>query len=265
MSTEGISELLVDVSNGHVALNDAGTIAFVGVALGGNHALYVSTRTGWSKAFTQVGVMLTDPSINDTGEISILAYTDAEEGIDLLKKDTIAPVVVVPGQNGFVGLANENDLNERGQIVYRAEPPDTIVLVDRGQHRVVALNAGQQFSLNNSGHVAVAGDAGVTQFSPLRGTSQQISSNPTYTVSLADSGDVAFSDGFALMFSQKAIGSSVVRTAVPVVKVGDVVDGVQVISIDMHRRSLNSKGEIVFVVALSNGRYSVMLARPSHP
>jgi len=265
-SNPGIQESLVDVSAGHVSINDRGAVAFIGVTNNAQWVLYVLGRQGWKKVYQGSGETLTDPTINNAGDVLVQFGRPDHEGFYRIRNGNVASVVETPfieGDSTFVGLANENDLNTRGQFLFQVEEEGgssrVLFLDDRGVRTIVGGDGA--FTLNNAGFIAIANQSGVTIISPARNLERFITNEPMESVAIADSAFVAYSDGSTLRFSERCDRQDGEITESTLLSVGDEIDGSTVNNIQLHRRSVNPAGEIVFTVTLDDGRFAVVLAK----
>jgi hypothetical protein len=84
-------------------------------------------------------------------------------------------------------------------------------------------------------------------------------------ISMNNGGVVAFDGTLSPGSSEKLYLASGSGPAVPVIGVGDTLDGSTVIELDMFTESLNDSGQLVFQAELTDGRWGVYRADPNRP
>lgn len=263
----GIEETLVDVSSQHVSINDRGSVAFVGFTIDSKAVLYSLEKHGWKKRFeAPSGVTLSDPTINNAGDILVqFGRAEGGEGFYMVGKNSTNVVVEIPSLidgSLFTGLANENDLNARGQFLFQAQDENgsRSIFFDNRGNRTMLGNFGT-FTLNNAGFVAVADSSGVRIVSPERNRERFVTFDPMMSVALADSAIVAYSDGETLRVAERCDRDNIEIIETTLLSVGDPIDGSPVSSINLYRRAITPAGEIVFSVVLEDGRNVVLIAK----
>jgi hypothetical protein len=255
---------------GAPAINNSGTVAFVGNTFDSGGGIFSSAGSGSLTIITLGSGFGTLPSINDAGTVAFLR-SDGQIAIG-----SGGPVIVIESGAFREFLGNHPSINNAGQVAYRKSPDDffgfgpSLLRVGNGTSvTTIATTTGAPFSrfgsignsyrpsINNNGMVAFqasldAGGSGI--FTLLNGTlttvadTSGIFSSFGVNPSLSDNGMVAFlaslrAGGSGIFLGNGSMGGSTSLIA----------DTASSLFSGFDQVSLGGEGTVAFLARLTGG------------
>lgn len=263
--------------SGDVSLNERGQVAFQESGNEGWNAIYRGSGGRATRIADVTGPFrsLGMPSINDGGDVAFLGQlADFSLGIFQTDGGEVQPVHLT--DDPLIGLSAPS-LNNSGEVAFFQQLADgrqQEILKTEFELLTVADTAGpfrflRPPTLNNLGIVAFYGGLDNDQSGIYTGRVGTVT--PIADTTHAFTGfeeNVALNDRGQAAFTAGAFGGggglflADGPDVVPVLRIGQKVDGSTVEVIGLSREGLNNRGQLTFAVLLNNRRVGIYLATP---